>query len=72
MQWELTAIGERIREARESLGWSIEWAAIQAGLTVKQMQIIEEGELDYSANHLALVLKAMMLPPNLVFGWGKD
>ena len=72
MNWELKAIGEKIRRAREYIGWSVEWLAMQAGLTPRQLQIVEEGELDYSANHLAAVVRALKLPPNALFGWRED
>ena len=72
MQWELVKVGRRIRALREELGWSVEWLSAQTGLPVGQIQVMEAGQIDYSANHLVTVMQTLQDQPELVRSWTKN
>lgn len=57
------AVGERIRELREGLGWSQEYLANVAGIEKKQVQRVEHGEYSPKLKTITRIAKALGRQP---------
>lgn len=63
----LQAIGARVREARETRGWSQETLAAEAGLDRSYMSGVERGVRNLSVLKLAAIGEALGLSPRDLF-----
>jgi transcriptional regulator with XRE-family HTH domain len=55
-------VGERIREVRQSRGWSQERLAVEAGIYSRTVQRIESGE-DFTFGSLTSIARALDVGP---------
>jgi transcriptional regulator with XRE-family HTH domain len=58
----LEDFGSRVREARESRGWSQHELAAAAGMHQRQISYVERGERDLRLTTLLRLLSALELP----------